>query len=50
MNRMIVEQLKELAAQMDLTLLHVKDESDTTVLVVIGEEEWVDEFFGDTYQ
>lgn len=49
MNKLVLEQLKELTGQMDWTLLHVKDENEETVMLVMGVEEWVDEFFGDTY-
>lgn len=48
MNRLVVEQLKELAGHLDWTMLQVKDEDDQTVMVVLGEDSWVDEFFGDS--
>ena len=47
MNRLLIEQLKEIAGQIDWTMVHIKDEDSNTVMVCIGAEEWVDEFFGD---
>lgn len=49
MKRMLLEQLKEVAGQHDWTLLHVKDDVDDTVMIIMGEEAWVEEFFGDIY-
>ena len=49
MNKLMIEQLKEVANQHDWTLLHVKDEADDTVMIIMGVEGWVDEFFGDMY-
>ena len=45
MNDLVLEQLKELATFMSWTLVVVKDENEKIVMITLGEEEWLDEFY-----
>lgn len=46
MDEMLIMQLNEIAARLGWVLVVVKDEDEIPVMISIGDEGWVDEFFG----
>jgi hypothetical protein len=48
-NDLLIRQLIDIANASDLAVVSVKDEQGNTVLVSIGDQEWMDEFFADFY-
>lgn len=46
MNQLVIDQLNELARQLGWIMCVVKDDEGRTVMISIGEEPWLDEFFG----
>ena len=49
MNDLLIRQLIDVATASDLAVITVKDEDGKSVIVAIGEQEWLDELFSEFY-
>ena len=47
MDSFVLMQLKQVAEQIGWTLVIVKDEDENVVMVTLGEDEWIEEFYGE---